>query len=198
MQELRAVLSAMGWRARREETSKTMSLTSRLLSGFTEEHGAGTSGCAVRHGMARTARRNKQDNAAGVSFALKFHRGARCRNSGLCCPPCNGAHGEKKQARQCRCRLVCSQDVIDGCGDGRCHVVFDARCGAGCDSDCNADSGSKHKFDRFRHVAVDAVCNGCCCVFSNAFCLAGRTSSSAHSVTGSSRRFLLRVLLRCQ
>jgi hypothetical protein len=106
VQELRAVLSAMGWRARREETSKTMSLTSRLLSGFTEEHGAGTSGCAVRHGMARTARRNKQDNAAGVSFALKFHRGARCRNSGLCCPPCNGAHGEKKQARQCRCRLV--------------------------------------------------------------------------------------------
>jgi hypothetical protein len=87
VQELRAVLSAMEWRARREETSKTMSLTSRLLSSFTEEHGAGTSGCAVRHGMARTARRSKQDNAAGVSFALKFHRGARCRNSGLCCPP---------------------------------------------------------------------------------------------------------------
>ena len=53
----------------------------------TEELGAGTPGCAVRHGMARTARRSKQDNAAGVSFALKFHRGARCRNSGLCCPP---------------------------------------------------------------------------------------------------------------
>jgi hypothetical protein len=80
-----------------------------VCSQVTEEHGAGTPGCAVRHGMARTARRNKQDNAANVSFALKFHRGARCRNFGLCCPPWNGAHGEKKQARQCRWRLVCSQ-----------------------------------------------------------------------------------------
>jgi hypothetical protein len=72
VQELRAVLSAMEWRARREETSKTMPLASRLLSSFTEEHGAGTPVCAVRHVMARTARRNKQDNAAVVSFALKM------------------------------------------------------------------------------------------------------------------------------
>jgi len=50
VQELRAVLSAMEWRARREETSKTMPLASRLLSSFTEEHGAGTPVCAVRHG----------------------------------------------------------------------------------------------------------------------------------------------------
>jgi hypothetical protein len=37
-----------------------------------------------------------------ASRLLSSYRGARCRNSGLCCPPWDGAHGEKKQARQCR------------------------------------------------------------------------------------------------
>ncbi len=48
VQERRAVLSAMGWRARREETRKTMPLTSRLLSNFPAAHGCGASRCTVR------------------------------------------------------------------------------------------------------------------------------------------------------
>jgi hypothetical protein len=69
------------------------------------------------------------------------------------------------------------------------HGFVYACCCASCDILCNAECGSSHNFDRYRYAVIDVCCDG----------PARRALDMETTVKPRyGRRFLLRVLPRCQ